>query len=100
MCLCMSVCVCLFLYLKRVLGYQIENGISFVNAGGRVKTFVTYQEVVDFRCDQYITRKILTKVTVTVTDTVTIAVFMYFSFVYCLNVFDVHYVYVFVFVFV
>lgn len=34
MCLCMSVCVCLFLYLKGVLGYQIEKGISFVNAEG------------------------------------------------------------------
>lgn len=86
----MCLCMCVSFYLKRVFSVIKTKGFFFFVDGG-VKTFVTYQEVVDFRCDQHITRKFLTEVTVT------IAVFMYFSFVYCLNVFDVHmYMYLFV----
>lgn len=61
---CASVCVCVSLFKK-----ASQMGDSVLSLGG-VKTFITNQEVVDFRCDQHITRNS--------NRTVTIAVCIYF----------------------
>lgn len=56
--MCLCVCVCVSLFKK---ASQLGDSGLILGVGQGVKTFVTYQEVVDFRCDQHITRKILTE---------------------------------------